>query len=361
MSYKRPKYVHEYKDRHGRTRIYYNRPGTKKVALRGPVGSKEFWIDYHATEQGTQAPKAIGADKILPGSLSDLVARYYRDPLYLSLAPPTQVVVRRQLDAFCRENDRGRLPIKAFQRKHMKTVLSKMADRQGAANNLLKRLKVLTRFAVEIGMLQIDPLLGMRGFKYEAKSFHTWTTQDVDKFTARHPPGTKAYLAMTLMLCTGQRLSDAAVMGWKSVDGERIAAKQQKTKAFISIPLHDDLRAEIEPLDRDAPAFLMTEKGRPFTAKGLGNWMRDRCDEAGLPECSSHGLRSAMASRLAEAGCSAKEVASVTGHTTLAQVALYTKAAEQKVLSDNAMKALNKTQAGTKSANPNPKVSKSAF
>jgi integrase len=231
MSYKRPKYVHEYKDRHGRTRIYYNRPGTKQVALRGPVGSKEFWIDYHAAEQGVQAPKAIGADKVLPGSFADLVSRYYRDALYLSLSPSTQIVVRRQLDAFCREKNRGQLPVKTLQRRHMKEIHGKMADRMGAANNLLKRIKVLTRFAVDIGMLQIDPLAGMKGFTYEAKSFHKWTTQDVDKFTARHPPGTKAYLAMTLMLCTGQRLSDAAVMGWKSVDGDRIAVKQQKTKA----------------------------------------------------------------------------------------------------------------------------------
>ncbi len=35
----------------------------------------------------------------------------------------------------------------------------------------------------------------------------------------------------------------------------------------------------------------MTEQRRPFTANGFGNWMRDRCDEAGLPDCSSHGLR----------------------------------------------------------------------
>lgn len=69
----------------------------------------------------------------------------------------------------------------------------------------------------------------------------------------------------------------------------------------------------------------------------------------------------AFHSCLAEAGCSANEVASITGHTTLAQVAHDTKAAEQKVLPANAMKALTKTQAGTKSANPVPAVGKSAI
>ena len=80
--------------------------------------------------------------------------------------------------------------------------------------------------------------------------------------------------------------------------------------------------AVIEPLPHDAKAFLMTVQGRPFTAAGFGNWMRDRGDEAGLPDRSSHGLRSAMAARLAEAGYSVKEIAAITGHTTLAQDAL---------------------------------------
>lgn len=313
------------------------------------MGSTAFWEDYRAADLGMQAPKAIGADKVLPGSLADLVSRYYRDALFLSLAPTTQIVVRRQLDAFCREKNRGQLPIKGFQRAHMKAIVGKMADKKGAANNLLKRLKVLTRFAVDIGMLQVDPLAGMRGFKYEAKSFHTWTDDDIAKFIARHPPGTKAYLALMAMLCTGQRRSDAVTMGWHRVKGDWIDVKQQKTKAFIAIPLHDDLRAAIEPLPRDAPAFLMTEKGKPFTANGFGNWMRERCDEAGLPECSAHGLRSAMACRLAEAGCSEKEVASITGHETLAQVQLYTKKAKQKVLAANAMTALKKDQASGQS------------
>jgi hypothetical protein len=35
--------------------------------------------------------------------------------------------------------------------------------------------------------------------------------------------------------------------------------------------------------------YLTTEYGKP----GFGNWVRDRCDEAGLHHCSAHGLREA--------------------------------------------------------------------
>jgi integrase len=358
MPYKRPKYVHEYKDRHGKTRIYYNRPGLPRVPLRGPVGSKEFWIDYHAAEQGAQTPKGIGADRVLPGSFADLVSRYYKSTRFLSMKESTQAVRRRQLDAFCREKNRGQLPVKELQRGHVMKLVASMADRKAAANNLLKCLKVLTRFAVDDGMLRVNPLIQLSGFNYQEESAHTWTDEDVTKFIARHPPGSNAHLAMTLMLCTGQRLSDAVTMGWHLVQGDWIDVKQAKTGTLVSIPILPELRAAIEPLPRDAPAFLMTKQGKPFTDKGFGNWMRDRCDEAGLPECSSHGLRSATACRLAEAGCTAKEIMAITGHKTLKEVERYIKAAEQKKLATNAMKALTMNQPGTKSANPVPVVSK---
>jgi len=72
----------------------------------------------------------------------------------------------------------------------------------------------------------------------------------------------------------------------------------------------------------------MTERGAPFTAAGFGNWFRDRCDEAGLSQCSAHGLRKLMATRLAEAGCSTEHIKAITGHRSMSEVARYTRAAD---------------------------------
>ena len=81
----------------------------------------------------------------------------------------------------------------------------------------------------------------------------------------------------------------------------------------------------------------MTEWGAPFTAAGFGNWWRDRCDEAGLQHCSFHGLRKAAATRLANAGCTAEQIKAITGHKSLAEVARYTKAADQQRLARQAL------------------------
>ncbi len=62
--------------------------------------------------------------------------------------------------------------------------------------------------------------------------------------------------------------------------------------------------------------------------------MADAIGVAKLPdECVSHGIRKAASRRLAEAGCTAHEIASITGHKSLAEVERYTKAASQRMLS----------------------------
>jgi hypothetical protein len=54
--------------------------------------------------------------------------------------------------------------------------------------------------------------------------------------------------------------------------------------------------------------------------------------------CKPHGLRKAAARRLAEAGCSANEIATSTGHKTLAEVERYTRAADQARLAQQAIR-----------------------
>jgi len=69
--------------------------------------------------------------------------------------------------------------------------------------------------------------------------------------------------------------------------------------------------------------------------------------EAGLPDrCKPHGLRKTAARRLAEAGCSASEIAAITGHKTLAEVERYTRATDQVRLARQAMRKQIETGSG---------------
>jgi integrase len=121
----------------------------------------------------------------------------------------------------------------------------------------------------------------------------------------------------------------------------------------LLIPIAPELECTLALVPRKNLTFLLTERGAPFTAAGFGNWFRDRCDEAGLPQCSAHGLRKLAATRLAEQGCSEREIMAITGHRSVSEVSRYTKAAEQAKLAERAMAKLS----GRKRTNSDEKLS----
>jgi len=96
--------------------------------------------------------------------------------------------------------------------------------------------------------------------------------------------------------------------------------------------MHPELARGLASVPRTNLTFLMTEKGAPFTPAGFGNWFREQCNLANLPQCSAHGLRKAAATRLANAGCSSDQIKAITGHRSIAEVAHYTRAADQQRL-----------------------------
>jgi len=103
--------------------------------------------------------------------------------------------------------------------------------------------------------------------------------------------------------------------------------------------------------------MLTTAFNKPFTCAGYGNMTADAIGAAGLPDRSVlHGLRKAAARRLAEAGCTEKEIAAVTGHTTLKEVARYTRAVDQKRLAAGSRRHACGTTVGRKFPTLNGRV-----
>jgi hypothetical protein len=84
-----PKYVHGFVDRHGRARHYFRRTGFKRVALPGLPWSTEFMDAYGAAYNCAQ-PVVIGANRTLPGTVDDAVARYLGSVAFAALAPSTR-------------------------------------------------------------------------------------------------------------------------------------------------------------------------------------------------------------------------------------------------------------------------------
>ncbi|WP_349629094.1 tyrosine-type recombinase/integrase [Bradyrhizobium sp. RP6] len=71
----------------------------------------------------------------------------------------------------------------------------------------------------------------------------------------------------------------------------------------------------------DAPAFILTERGKPYSDKSFTGKFSAWGKAAGITtQCSPHTLRFAAARRLAELGLSLKVIASITGHDSLKEL-----------------------------------------
>jgi integrase len=202
------------------------------------------------------------------------------------------------------------------------------AARPGAALAILKMLRVLIRHAIEIGLLNHDPSIGIK--RPRTQEIRSWTEDEIATFENRWPIGTKQRLAFALQLYTGQRRSDVYRMTWADVNGDSIRVVQQKTGRKLGIPLHQDLLTILATTERKHATIINTEYGKPYTVDGFSQWMRDAITAAGLPlECQPHGLRKAAGRRLADAGCTPHEIMAVLGHKTLAEAERYTRDADQ--------------------------------
>jgi integrase len=347
MSGIRLKYVHQWVDKRdggAKGRFYFRRFG-KRMPLPGLPGSAEFMASYQLALADQLLPAPIGINRSKAGSIGALIAAYYSSVQFQSLAEGTQQTYRLILERFRREH--GDKPVTLLTRQHVKAMLAAKVKRPAAGNHWLRLMKMLMAFAVEEGWRKDDPSIGVERIKTRSDGFHTWSEAEIATFEAHHPMGSKARLAFALLLYTAQRRSDVVKMGRQHVRGDVVQVRQQKTGKPLAIPLHPDLAAIIAATPSQHLTYLVTAYGKPFTAAGFGGWFREQCDAANLPKhCSAHGLRKAACRRLAEAGCSANVIASISGHTTLREVERYTKAADQERMAREGMAAITRTASG---------------
>lgn len=347
-----PPNVTEYKDRHNKWHTRYRKKGQQTYHFKAKPGTAEFERELAACRSGIAAPKiAPGIGKVKPGSMNALIQIYYSSPEFLGLKKSTKEGYRGVLDRF--RAIYGDALVTDFKRQSVKEILGTMADKPSAANHLLDRLKAVFRLAMDMEWRSDDPTTAVRGYKLPGDGFHTWTEEQIAQYETRHGPGTKARRALYIALYAGQRRSDAVLMGKHNRDGNRIRVRQEKTGAFLSIPMHPNLAAELDAAPEGDMLYLMTEYGKPHSAKAFGMWFQKRVEEAGLPtgkvenSCGYHGLRKAAARRLAEAGCTNQQIKAITGHKTDREVSRYTAAADQITLSDQAIARLPQGKTGT--------------
>lgn len=349
-----PKYVTDFFDRNGTARIRFRRKGYKDYYFKHPHPSKKFWEEYDACMAGEMAePITPGADKIIPGSVAALYSRFVAQPSRLGPSPTTQKKVMAILGEF-REKHGHRL-VADVTFEHLDAILEKKAaDAPWQAQKLRRHLGKMFDFARKLKWISDNPIDDTTPInaqkRTKSKGYHSWTEGEISQFIKRHPIGTKAYLALMLLLWSFQRRGDVTELGpvpdrpgWMHISQEKSGGQRE-----LLIPISTQLQEAIDKCPRpdkwDGKTYLTSAYGRRYTKESFGNWFRDRCNEAELHHCSAHGLRKAASRRAAEANLSNQSIKAVTGHIKDDEVALYTRAVEQAKLAQDVIRSLEQAQ-----------------
>lgn len=341
-----PKYVSAFVDNRGTMRYRFRRAGQQTHYFRSPLGSPEFMAEYQACMD--QQPAKAPDKSVAPGSIDDLCARFYQSTAFNRGKAITRQKNRAILDGFREMLWKGRrvggLSVRGVEFMHLDRILADKAEKHPfAAVNLRKQLKRLFTFAVKSKLRPDNPAQFTDSIEAKSDGFHTWTEAEIAQYQDHHPLGTKARLALELFLWTAKRRSDGVQLGRQHIQDGCFYGRDEKTGKPSWLPIVPQLQEAIDAMPpHDHLCFLVSERGRPFTAKSFGNRMRKWCDDAGLPHCTTHGLRKAVARRLAEGGQSNQGIKSVTLHSDDKEVALYTREADQRAMAKLAMGDLSR-------------------
>ena len=118
---------------------------------------------------------------------------------------------RALLDRICQKD--GDKPFAMMEPRHVRARRDQNADRPEAANAMVKALRQLFNFAIEYDLATRNPAKDVPYLKSHSEGFHSWSMDELTKFEDEHPVGSKARLALALLLYTGQRRSDVVRLG----------------------------------------------------------------------------------------------------------------------------------------------------
>src|SRR5215471_1425925 len=334
------KYVQSYRGYH-----YFRRRGSPYIQLPGVVGSAEFMEAYQAALAA--APVAIGASsRSKPGSVSAAIADYYGSQAFRGLTGGTPALRRAILERFREPHGDKRLA--SLPKEFIVALIDTMTPH--FARNWLNAFRHFMRWCESRKLVRQDPTWGVKVKVPHSDGHHTWSGEEVAQFETVHPVGSKARLALALGLYTAQRRGDVVRMGRQHIRNGELAVRQEKTNAALLIPVLPELAAIIDATPTGHLTLLVTRTGKSYGANNFSEQFRTWCDDAGLPpECSFHGLRKAALTRLADAGCTVHQIAAISGHKTLKEIARYAAAADQRRL---AREALLGEQNGSEAVKP---------
>jgi hypothetical protein len=353
-----PKHVQAYITPWGKQVYYLRKPGHPKIRIEVADDVLPWSPSFMAALEAASAklssdPRQIVNRAPVAGTVNAALIGYYDSTAFNALGKTTRQNRRAILERLIRAEHGDKRTI-MMHAKAVQAIMSKL--KPNVQRNFRRAMQHFVRYyCLPLGLMTANPIAGLELTPQpKSKGFHAWTDDEIETYRECHAPGTKARLALEVLLMTGHARSDVIRMGDRWVIDGRLSMARQKTGAEFSIQLLPELVAELA-LHRQTGTvrsmlWLTTEHGTPFgSAAVFGNWFAKHCREAGVPG-RAHGLRKASAIRHALHGATAYELMAWHGWKTIQEAQRYCEQANMIKLADNAAgKLISGTKIGSAS------------
>lgn len=336
------KHVTVFVDRHGKERFRFRLKGYS-VYLPHP-SDRLYKEAYDAALE--RKPLAI-TPRSSPGTVADALPRFYESIMFRRGGEGWRRDRRRILEAFREEY--GQFALKEFAPHLIDQILARKLEQRivngrkvggsAAAVRLREQLFLFFKWAAKAKLVATNPVEDAETPTHKGEGFYRWTESDIARFRKHWALGTKPRLALELMLWTGTRRGDARLL--PPPRNGRFTGKAGKTGKEFDLPVAPPLDKAIKAMPAvGMTTLLVTEYGKPFSAAGFGNWFKDQCRKAGLPQCTAHGLRKALTRRGAEAAVPQQGLKALGQWSDDREVATYVAGVNRTRLAETAIEAI---------------------
>ena len=202
----RPPHLHREITRHGKAAWYVRKGRGPRIRIKADYGTPEFEEAYEAALAG-KAPAAGG--KVSKGTLEWLWMLYRQTKAWSDLSMAT----RRQRENIMKQvlKTAGNDPLSRITPRAIQNGIDRR--KPYAARHFVDTMRGLFKWAVSAEHVRSDPTAGKAVSKPETKGFPVWTEDDLEKFEARWPIGTRERVMFGVYCFTGLRRGDAVRFG----------------------------------------------------------------------------------------------------------------------------------------------------
>jgi integrase len=326
--------------RHGRAVWYVRRGHGKRVRIKAEYGTPEFEAEYRAALDGV--PVESTHKKAATGSLQWLWDRYRETTAWTELSLAT----RRQRENIMRGvlKQSGTVSAAAITRAHIAAGRDRRKETPAQAGNFIKLMRGLFRWAADAGHVKADPTTDVkRPTLRKSAGFPAWAEDDVERYEAHWPIGTKERVWLAVLLYTGLRRGDAVLLGRQHIRDGVATLFTEKTRIKVTIPILPVLDEILRAGPCGDLALICGERRQPLVKESFGNLFRAACNAAGLVGKSAHGVRKIGAIRAAHNGATVAELNAIFGWTGSDMAMLYIREADRARLAKAAMSKLHGT------------------